>query len=151
MTQEIIERKRARLETLKYTVQTTREDADKTLAHLTNFGFEERILEIVRNAFGKREHAVNSEIGAIKKQIGLPTQSEIKKSKKESVKILSEDAKRACWISKGETGKEPLKWFRLIDHSTSYLKNQLDILKIDRPSSDYIPIIKEILESRSQD
>lgn len=147
MTREILERKMDRIQTLKYSIQTTQEDADKTLTHLTNFGFEERILDMVRNAFGKKENSLNSEIGAIRKQLGLPTQSEIKKAKKKAVESLSDEAKKAVWGTYGPSGKDPLKWVYLVDCSTEHLNGIMAqvTLNTDHP---YIPIIMEILASR---
>ena len=147
MTREIMERKQNRLETLKYSVQQTQEYADKTLSHLINFGFEEKILEIVRQAFGKKEHSITSEIGAIKKQLGLPTQSEIKKAKKEASKTLSDEAKSAIWGTYGPDGKQLLSWVYLVDCSTEHLNNIM--AQIARyPTHGHIPLIMEILAAR---
>lgn len=147
MTRELIERKMDRIQTLKYSIQVTQEDANKTLAHLINFGFEERILELVRHAFGKKENGLNSEIGAIKKQLGLPTQSEIKKAKKDAIKSLSDEAKNAVWGTYGVSGKDPLKWVYLVDCSTEHLNGIMAQVTLD-PNHPYIAIIMEILKSR---
>lgn len=147
MTREILERKMDRIQTLKYSIQTTQEDADKTLTHLTNFGFEERILDMVRNAFGKKQHNINTEIGAIKKQLGLPTQSEIKKAKKEAVKTLSDAAKNAVWGIYDADGTQLLKWVYLVDCSTEHLNNIMAQIA-QYPNHSHIPVIMEILATR---
>lgn len=53
--------------------------------------------------------------------------------------------KIACWGTFGPTGKDTLKYVRLIDCSTEHL---LNIMKQTGWSSDYGKIISSILEDR---
>lgn len=51
----------------------------------------------------------------------------------------------AMWGTYGKSGKDPLRWVRLVDCSTDHLQS---ILKTQRLSSDYFFLIWSILKDR---
>jgi hypothetical protein len=82
--EEVREKRLDRLDELKDSVTAIRIDCEELLNHMQLFNFSERQQEVVRRAYGRKVHDVNSEISSIKKKMGLPSQREVKIERKKN-------------------------------------------------------------------
>lgn len=136
------------LDTLKNKQKNLIDSKDHTVkAVLLYAGLQESeaIAEQVDRKIGK----LGSEIGNLNKDLGHPSQKQIKAKKKQALNNISDDARKAVWGTYGIAGKDPLKWVYLTDCSTDHLNAIMSqiTMNINHP---YIPLIMEILEVRER-